>query len=376
MTQSTDSAGGRSSGALLDAMLQQDIAEIQARVRTMGELAETALKTSLQALLERNRQKAYAVIVRDQRIDQLEKEIDHLCLEFLVRQQPAGRHLRFAYATIKINAELERIGDYAESIARQVLKIADLEGVPAPDKFTEIAQVAISMLHAAVDAFLRQDAEQARRTMVIEDRVDRMRGELNRILLSAEREGRIPLAALTPLLTIARRYERVSDQAKNVCEETLYMCTGEYWKHLGGPGPLRILFVDGDHGLRSRTAAALGQSLGLAELKFESAGTEPRPLEDRARGWMQARGLSGSDEPPRGAREALEPPNLAVVVALDPTARAAFPAPPTPVVALEWTVPDPASLEKEGMSWEDACEQLYQTLRLQVQDLARALVGE
>ncbi len=194
MTQSTDSAGGRSSGALLDAMLQQDIAEIQARVRTMGELAETALKTSLQALLERNRQKAYAVIVRDQRIDQLEKEIDHLCLEFLVRQQPAGRHLRFAYATIKINAELERIGDYAESIARQVLKIADLEGVPAPDKFTEIAQVAISMLHAAVDAFLRQDAELARRTMVIEDRVDRMRGELNRILLSAEREGRISLA--------------------------------------------------------------------------------------------------------------------------------------------------------------------------------------
>lgn len=376
MTRSTDSAEGRSSGALLDAMLQQDIAEIQGKVRAMGELAETALKVSLQALLERNRQKAYAVIVRDQRIDQLEKEIDHLCLEFLVRQQPAGRHLRFAYATIKINAELERIGDYAESIARQVLKIADLEVVPAPEKFTEIAQVAISMLQAAVDAFLRQDAELARRTMVVEERVDRMRGELNRFLLSSEREGRIPLAALTPLLTIARRFERVSDQAKNVCEETLYMCTGEYWKHLGGPGPLRILLVDGDHGLRSRTAAALGQGLGLAGLKFESAGLEPRPLEDRARAWMQARGLAGGDEPPRAAREALEQPGLAVVVALEPAVRAVFPAPPTPVVALEWTVPDPARLEQEGTSWEDACEQLYQTLRLHVQELARALVGE
>src|SRR5216110_1350789 len=97
--------------------LQRDIKAIQAKLTKMAQLDERALRDSLKALVERNRQLAYAVILRDQYIDELEKEIDRLCLEFLVRQQPAGAHLRFAYATIKINLELERIGDYAESIA-------------------------------------------------------------------------------------------------------------------------------------------------------------------------------------------------------------------------------------------------------------------
>jgi len=198
MSEGSTGSGTGQTRWLWGARLQQDIEEIQTRVRAMGEQVERALKTSLEAVLERSRPKAYSVIVRDQRIDRLEKDIDHLCLEFLLRQQPAGRHLRFAYATIKINAELERIGDHAESVARQVLKAADLQELPAPDKLREIGRVAISMLRSAVDAFLRQDAELARRTMVIEDHVDRLRGELNEVLLGAEREGRLPFPALTP----------------------------------------------------------------------------------------------------------------------------------------------------------------------------------
>src|SRR4029077_18272724 len=109
----------------------------------MAGLVERTLKLSLQALVERNRQLAYSVILRDQYIDELEKEIDRLCLEFLVRQQPAGAPPRFAYATIKINLELERVGDYAESIARQVLKISSLQPPPSFDKFVAIANLSI-----------------------------------------------------------------------------------------------------------------------------------------------------------------------------------------------------------------------------------------
>ena len=99
--------------------LQRDIERIKSKVQQMADLAAGALDACLRALVERNRQLAYSVILRDQRIDALEKEIDRLCLEFIVRQQPAARHLRFAYVTIKINQEVERIGDYAESMARQ-----------------------------------------------------------------------------------------------------------------------------------------------------------------------------------------------------------------------------------------------------------------
>ena len=136
----------------------------------MGSLAEAALKTSMRALAERNRQTAYSVIVRDQRIDELEKEIDRLCLEFIVRQQPVAGTLRFAYATIKINSELERVGDYAESIARQVVILGSQEFDLPTERFSEIAGRAIPMLHAAIEAFLSQDAALARRAMEAEER--------------------------------------------------------------------------------------------------------------------------------------------------------------------------------------------------------------
>src|SRR3954471_2213225 len=129
--------------------LQRDIERIRKKVTDMGALAERALRSCMQALAQRNRQIAYSVVLRDQRIDELEKEIDRLCLEFLVRQQPVAGTLRFAYATIKINLELERVGDYAESIARQVLKISALEPQPSYDKFVAIANLSIPMLQQA-----------------------------------------------------------------------------------------------------------------------------------------------------------------------------------------------------------------------------------
>ncbi len=103
----------------LEESLQRGIDLIRGKVVEMADLSERALKASLQALIEQNRQLAYSVILRDQYIDELETELDRLCLEFMVRQQPAASHLRFVFATIKINKGLERVGDYAENIARR-----------------------------------------------------------------------------------------------------------------------------------------------------------------------------------------------------------------------------------------------------------------
>jgi len=376
MSEPMSSPPGPPAPALLDAMLQRDIEQIREKVLSMGGLAEDALKTCLQALRERNRQKAYAVMLRDQRIDELEKEIDRLCLEFLVRQQPVAGHLRFAYATIKINAELERVGDYAESIARQVLKLVSLPAIPAAEKFEEIASLSIPMLHAAVEAFVRQDPELAQRSMLTEDRVDVLRDEINRLLIRAEREGQIPLDALTPLLTVARRYERVSDQAKNICEETLYMCTGEYVKHRGAGEPLRVLFVDERHGCRSRMAEAIGQTLGRAQLQFLSAGVAPEPLSAAAAQWLAAKGWDVASRPPRQVQDLPELPYVQVIVALDRAARRAFPKPPTKTVTLEWSVADPAAVPAGGPEAAAAYEQAFQSLRMHVHDLARAVLGE
>ncbi len=201
----------------------------------MSALAERALRDCVEALTDGNRQRAYAVILRDQYIDEKEKEIDRLCLEFLVRQQPVGVHLRLAYSAIKINLELERVGDYAESVARQLLRLSSLPAPPEAirERIVEMADLAIPMLHDAIEAFVRQDPELARKVIAIEPAVDALLGKLATDVIEALREQKVLPEMMEPLVTIGRRFERVADQARNVCMETLYMCTGEYAKHPG-----------------------------------------------------------------------------------------------------------------------------------------------
>src|SRR5688572_7055351 len=190
----------------LEESLKREIDRIREHLGMMAGLSEQALRDCIRALREGNRQVAYTVILRDQRIDELEKETDRLCLEFLVRQQPVAGHLRFAYAAIKLNLELERVGDYAESIARQILKLIDAK-VPTPtQRFVEMANLSIPMLHDAVHAFLTQDPELARVTMGVEDAVDVKRWDFNTEILRAAQEGTVPLEALAPLTTIAYRF--------------------------------------------------------------------------------------------------------------------------------------------------------------------------
>src|SRR5436853_2118997 len=173
--------------------LQRDTEWIRGKILAMAHLADRALRDSVEALVEKNLTLAYSVILRDQYIDELEKELDRLCLEFLVRQQPVAGHLRFAYATIKINLELERVGDYAESIARQVLKISALEPQPSYDKFVAIANLSIPMLQQAVQAFVDQKPDLARSTMLIEEEVDLLRNGINAALMEQHQQGKLPL---------------------------------------------------------------------------------------------------------------------------------------------------------------------------------------
>ena len=355
--------------------LQRDVKLIRKKVLEMAGLAERALKTSLQALMERNRQLAYVVILRDQYIDELEKEVDRLCLEFLVRQQPAGTHLRFAYATIKINLELERIGDYAESIARQVLKLSSLDPQPSYEKFAAIANLSIPMLQQAVQAFINQNPDLARSTMVIEEEVDLLRNGINAALMQQHQLGKIPLEALTALLTIARRFERVSDQAKNICEEVLYLCTGEYAKHKGTE-VLRVLFVDIRNACRSQMAEAIANSLGKPEFVFSSAGIDPHPIDPMTVKFLAQKGLDISHHQSKSVSQIPNLDHYQVIVALAQEAQKVFPPPPTKTVGLDWNVKDPSFVEGSPEEIGAAYEETFQYINTHIRDLVEAILGE
>lgn len=355
--------------------LQRDRKIIQNKILEMSGLAQRALRDTLKALVERNRQLAYSIILRDQYIDELEKEVDRLCLEFLVRQQPAAGHLRFAYATIKINLELERVGDYAESIARQVLKISSLEPQPSYDKFVAIANLSIPMLQQAVEAFVQQDAQLAKSTMVIEEEVDTLRDGINAALMQQRQEGKIPLEALTPLMTIARRYERVSDQAKNICEEVLYMCTGEYAKHKGSE-VLRVVFVDRHNSCRSQMAEGIANSLNRPEFVFSSAGIEPKPIDGRTISFLAEKKIDISRQVSKSVAQIPNIDHYQVIVALAKEAQKVFPPPPTKTVALDWNVKDPSAVQGSPEDIRKAYEETFQYINSHIRDLVEAILGE
>jgi phosphate transport system protein len=356
--------------------LQRDIERIRKKVTEMGGLADRALRSCLQALAERNRQIAYSVILRDQRIDELEKEIDRLCLEFLVRQQPVAGTLRFAYATIKINLELERVGDYAESMARYVLVLSDMADLEIPlPRYAEIGNLAIPMLHQAVKAFVDQDPDLARRTMESEEQVDVLRHRINADLVAQLSKGKLAAEALTPLMTIANRFERVADQAKSICQEVLYICTGEYTKHRGGE-VIRVLFVDEHNACRSQMAEGIGNGLGQPKFIFGSAGLEPWRLDQAALTFLKEKGIDISRNTSRGVEQVPNLDHYHVIVALAEEARRVFPPPPTKVVCLDWSIRDPSKVTGTAEQIRAAYEETYSFLRAHIQDLVEAILGD
>jgi len=359
----------------LEESLERDVERIRQKVREMSSLAEQALRDGVEALTTGDRQRAYAVILRDQYIDEKEKEIDRLCLEFLVRQQPVGVHLRRAYSAIKINLELERVGDYAESVARQLLRLKSLPPPnPIRERIVEMANLAIPMLHDAVEAFLANDPALAKDVILVEPAVDELQSKLNGDLLDALRQQTVEPEALEPLVNIGRRFERVADQARNVCMETLYMSTGEYAKHPGAE-TFRILFVGEHNACRSQMAEAIAQSLGQAKFIFSSAGVDPRAIDPRTLAFLKEKGLDTSRLAPKAIHQVPNLDHYQVVVGVAPEAQQAFPRSPRKLVYVDWSIDDPSRVQGSPEEVRSAYEATFRFLFSHVRDLVGAVLG-
>jgi phosphate transport system protein len=355
--------------------LQRDIDRIRTKVNEMAMLGERALRDCMKALAEKNRVLAYSIILRDQRIDELEKEVDRLCLEFIVRQQPVAGPLRMAYATIRINLELERVGDYAESIARQLLKLTSMEVEIPTERFAEIANLSIPMLHDSVKAFVNQDAELARQTAETEELVDALKSRLNADLMKLNRENKMPFESLNALMMIARHFERVSDQAKNICTEVLYMCTGEYSRHKSTEAS-RLLFVDRHNRCRSQMAEAIANSLDQPQFIFASAGVDPEPIDPTTLAFLKEKGLDISRHTSKSIQQVPNLDHYQFIVALSKEAEKAFPPRPNKTVCLDWSVPDPSRVEGTTAEVSAAYESTYQFLRSHIEELVEAVLGD
>ncbi len=358
----------------LDQRLQQDIDLIRDKVSEMADLVEQALKESSLAFLKSKGKLAYSVIYRDRHVDELEKEIDRLCLEFLVRQQPVASDLRFVFATIKINQDLERIGDYAESVAREAVALRSLESDEDLSDIKAISDIAIPMMVNAMKAFVTADVELARTTIRQDEKVNDHRNRIYDRIFESPREDRPSSASVRPLMTVARRFERVADQATNICEEVLYMCTGEVAKH-SGDEVCHILFVDNGRSGFARLVDHLCRDLKTEDFDFGIACLEIEELDSEWSEQLQQAGVQMDGAPPT-LEEVPNRDQYGVVVALGEAARPALPPSPTHVVGLCWNVPDPLATDlaegAEPVSYEDVRRYLFKHVR----NLVQAITGD
>ena len=202
-----------------------------------------------------------------------------------------------------------------------------------------------------------------------------MRGDLDAGLLQLFQSGAIPLTALNPLQTIARRFERVADQAKNICEETLYMCTGQYMKHRGAE-VLRILFVDENNSCRSQMAEGIANTIKRNGFVFSSAGLEARALDWRTVEFMKEKGIDISQNKSKSVNQIPNLDHYHVIIALATSAKKVFPPPPTKTVGLDWNVEDPSRLPGSLSDVRGAYEETFQYINTHVRELVQALVGQ
>src|ERR1044071_4720092 len=212
--------------------LDSELDILRDRVLVLGGEAEAALGRAMYALTERDSEAARDVLAGDDAIDKLEVEIDRLCIDVLALRQPAARDLRFVISVAKITPILERLADHACNIARVALDLNDEPRLRSLPDLSRMAEVASSMLRAALDAFTRADAAEARRVIGRDDEIDVMYERLFRDLIDLMVQEPAATPPVARLLFVATPLERVADYVTDICELTVYMTEAAVIKHV------------------------------------------------------------------------------------------------------------------------------------------------
>ena len=197
----------------------------------MGGLVESSIRESVLTLVEHRAQHAAVVWSNEARINRLEIEIDELAVRLLALQQPIAGDLRFITAAIKINTDLERMGDLAVNIAQRAVLLIEN---PVQKAFVEIPRMAMlsqQMVGKALDAFVRRDPDLAREVLLSDDEVDTLRSWIYHELIEFMKKDSTAIAEGVDLILISRHLERIADHATNIAEDTLFLVKGVDVRH-------------------------------------------------------------------------------------------------------------------------------------------------
>ncbi len=210
---------------------QQGLDELKQRLLEMGGMAESAVEMASGAYLRRDATLCEKVFAREKEINAFERRIDELALDLLAMQQPMAVDLRFVVAVLKINADLERVGDQAVNIAQRTLDLLKSPPVDIPVDVARMAGTVSTMVRRALESFLSAHAEVAEAVLEMDNIVDRMKDEGFVTLVSRMKSDPAQTQQYLDALLITRNLERVADHATNIAEDVIFWVRGADVRH-------------------------------------------------------------------------------------------------------------------------------------------------
>ena len=353
--------------------LERDLARIRESVAAIAADVQRALKESVHALLAGDGERAYAVVLGDHPINRKVRACDRRCHAFVARHLPSAGHLRLVSSTLRLNVELERVGDYAVSIAREAVQLSEAPSAGIAHDIELMAEQTENVFGEAIRSFLEGNAELARATKSNAYQVEKTYENVFNDLLQDGEKGTRPLKDLFALLVVYNRLGRVADQSKNICEDTIFAVTGETKQ----PKIYNILFVDARNDCASQIAEAIGRKAYPGSGAWDSAGWDPAAgLDTALLGFMERKGHSLEGTVASSLATTVHELNdYHVIVGINGDVQPHVPAIPFHTIFLRWDVgdcpDDPGNPEAEQQ-----LEAIYKQLASRIEDLMLELRGE
>ncbi len=214
----------------------QGLEDLRDRLLRMGGLAEQAVDRAFEAYRDRDLAKCHSVLEGESKINELERGIDEAAFDLIAMQQPTAVDLRFILAVVKINSDLERVGDQSVNIVERVMDMIDLPFVDLPVDIPRMASATSAMVRRALESFIEGKAELAQAVLEMDNVVDRMRDEAFINLVRKMNETPSVTQQALDALLIARNLERVADHATNIAEDVIFWVKGADVRHnVGDP---------------------------------------------------------------------------------------------------------------------------------------------
>jgi phosphate transport system protein len=212
-------------------LIEENLNLLRDKLLIMGGAAEKAIMLSMRALIERDSELAERVVREDDAIDQMELEIDQMCVDVLVLKQPAAGDLRFVVSVARTAPTVERIADHAVNIAKHALSLNNEPEIGALIDLSAMAKVVQDMLVDGLDAFTSGDPERAQTTIARDDEVDELYDRLYDQVIDAMKRAPSAVSRGAEWLFVLKHLERIADYVTNICEQIVYMARGQVIKH-------------------------------------------------------------------------------------------------------------------------------------------------